>query len=212
MSKFWILIAGLLLALIVLAPGGETGAQADTPTATYNNSTRQMYATIPYQSNCNPLQPCGALPWPVPKFATISLPSPTFIYIYAEAATSTGTVTPVPTATPMIDVGPVSTFGSDIQTMGARFMQQSTAVVVIAETPVTVNEIAAGLGGLVGGPFGFFRQVIDSLGSLGLIGTVLKFAFFALMFVLFVRVALALFPVVRFAIQFGIQIIGLFKP
>jgi hypothetical protein len=215
MKYFWIGISAFLLLCMGAAPVALAQATS-TPsaTATYNNTQRVQYATIPFDTNCNPFSPCGALPWPVPRFPTIDLPSPTIIEIYLDPATPTGTYIPsaTPSPTPLFDIGPVSTFAGEIGTLGSQLSDQGTKVIVVNGTAVGVNEISAGLGSLIGAPFGFVKAIQTSIGGMGLIGTMLNFAFFSFFFVLFTNIAVLAFPILRWIISFAIQVVNAVKP
>jgi hypothetical protein len=209
-------LAGLCLGILLcvgVSPAVLAQGATNTPTATYNNTQRVQYATIPFDTNCNPFSPCGALPWPVPRFPTLNLPSPTLLEVYAEPATPTGTYVPstTPSPTPLLDIGPVSTFAGQISTLGGQLSAQSTGVVVVNGTAVGVNEISAGLGQMLGAPFGFVKAIQTSIGGMGLIGTMLNFAFFGFFFVLFVNIAVLAFPILRWIISFALQVLGAVK-
>jgi hypothetical protein len=212
-----ILIGASVILLLCVGAAPAALAQATStpsPTATYNNTQRVQYATIPFASNCNPFSPCGALPWPVPRFATLDMPSPTIIEVHSEPATPTGTYVPTATSspTPLIDIGPVSTFAGEIGTLGSQISVQSTKIVVVNGTAVGVNEISAGLGSLIGAPFGFVKAIQTSIGGMGLIGTMLNFAFFAFFFVLFVNLAVLAFPLLRWLFSLALQVLDAIKP
>ena len=181
----WIAPVVCILLFMIARPVALLAQATSTPTytPTYNNQTRQAYATIPYADACSPFNPCGALPWLVPRFATISLPSPTLIEVLQAAPTATGTpqtATPALSATfigGLMNVDPVSTFSSEIGKIGGTLAVQSTAVIDVGGTPVGVNEIAAGAGASVGGIFAFIRAVQAAVNSMGVLGTLLNFAF-----------------------------------
>lgn len=218
MKKMWIVV-GIMLAIMAGLPMLPIQAQATstftpTHTPTWNNTQRVQYATIPFASNCNPFNPCGALPWPVPRFPTLSLPSPTLMEIYAEPATPTGTYvyTATPSLTPIIDTGPISTFSNEIGSLAGTLSVQSTAVMDVNGTPVGVNEIGAGLAAQVGAPFGLIKAVQTAVGSLGILGTIINFAFYSLLFVLFIYLITATLPFLLGIIQFVLQVISAVKP
>jgi len=223
MTKKWFGLVAAILAIIIIRPALTTLAQAtSTPTytPTWSNTQRVQYATIPYASNCDPFNPCGALPWPVPRFPTISLPSPTLINIYAAPATNTGTPT-LATATPiieltsvggLIDTGPISTFSQDIGSIGGTLSVQSTAVLDVGGTPVGINEIAAGAGASVGGVFAFIRAVQSAVNSMGILGTLLNFAFYSMLFAIFIYLLTALLPILLNVIRFVLQVISTVFP
>jgi hypothetical protein len=215
--KKWGVLISIILWIMAAGPGLlplHAATATNTPTATWNNATRQAYATIPFAYMCDPFNPCGALPWPVPRFPTINLPSPTLMEIYAEPATPTGTYVPSATVTPtpVIDTGPISTFSSQIGSLGGTLSVQSTAVLNVNGTLVGVNEIGAGLAAQVGAPFGLIKAVQTSLNSLGILGTIINFAFYSLLFILFIYLITAVLPFLLGIIRFVLQVISSVKP
>jgi len=216
----WIALIVVILMFMVARPAIPLSAATNTPTytPTWSNTQRVQYATIPYADSCNPFNPCGALPWMVPRFPTISLPSPTLMEIYSAPMTSTGAATV--TGTPMIeltnvggliDTGPISTFSQYIGSIGGTLSVQSTAVLDVG-TPVGINEIAAGAGASVGGVFAFIRAVQGAVNSMGVLGTLLNFAFYSMLFAIFIFLLTALLPILLNVIRFVLQVISTVFP
>jgi hypothetical protein len=229
MKQYAILSVIILMLILSAAPSRPLAAQAtdtNTPTATWNNTQRVQYATIPFASGCDPFNPCGALPWPVPRFPTVNLPTSTLYTIMPTVTAIPATVTPsatftpsetptnfTPTITPTgtysggIDLGPVSTFADEFGGLAKTLSVQSTAVIDIGGTPVGMNEIGAGLAANIAAPFAVINAVQQQVGGLGLLGTLINFAFYSLLYVLFVYGITLLLPFLMRVVQIILQIL-----
>lgn len=128
-EKGWLCLVILLLGLLLGRPGS---VMAD-PTSTYTPSPRPTQ----YAGGCSlPFNPCGPLPFPVPQFATIALPSPT-------AIATLPTPTPVPiTATPTFTETPTNTLTPTATNTGTQATIQAT----IAEGGEQLATLADSLG------------------------------------------------------------------
>lgn len=216
----WIALLAIILIFMIARPNLPATAATNTPTytPTWSNTQRVMYATIPYSDTCNPFNPCGALPWMVPRFPTIALPSPELVNIMMAPPTATGTpqtATPALSATyirGLMNVDPISTFSQEIGSIGGTLSVQSTAVLSVGGTPVGVNEIAAGAGASVGGIFAFIRAVQAAVNTMGVLGTLLNFAFYSMLFAIFIYIFTALLPILLNMIRFVLQVISTVFP
>lgn len=219
----------VLMLILSAAPSLPLAAQStatNTPTATWNNATRQAYATIPYAPACDPFNPCGALPWSIPHFPTVNLPTSTLYTVMPTVTAIPATVTPTATFTPSetptnftptvtptgtysggIDLGPVSTFADEFGGLAQTLSIQSTAVIDINGTPIGVNEIGAGLAANIGAPFALINAVQQQVGGLGLLGTLINFAFYSLLYVLFIYGITLLLPFLMRVVQIILQIL-----
>lgn len=173
-----LLVIGMALLLGVGSIAQAQATSTPTYTSTWNNQTRQAYATIPFAPACNPFNPCGALPWPVPRFPTVRLASPTAIATLPTptpipaSATPSETNTPTETLTPSAtNTGTLATVASTIaaggegiatlvdnlgglaETLAAQASQQ----VLIDGTPTGPEELADQLGSYAGYFFGIVR-------------------------------------------------------
>jgi hypothetical protein len=225
-------LAGLVTMLILILGSGGYAASAatNTYTATYNNQTRQVYATIPYADSCNPYNPCGALPWMIPRFSTVSLASPTAIATLATptpipaSVTPSATNTPTETLTPTFTVTgtistPITTLqagGEGIETLSAQLgsMAQTLAAqasqrVVIDGTVTAPEQLADRLGSYAGTFFGIVRayQQMDSF-TFGIFG----FLLIVLGFVLSVWVATLIGKILLLLMKLVLTIWSSVKP
>lgn len=90
--------------------------------------------------------------------------------------------------------------------MGSTLKAQTTQSVTINGTVVGVNELAETFGEQVGGPFALLRGVQESLGGLGIVGTLINLLFLVVFWTVFVRISVLILrfivPVIRFVLQF----------
>jgi hypothetical protein len=212
MNRRFLLASAASLCLLMLALS-SSAARAQGPTST---PTWTPAPTLAGAGGCGTaFSPCGALPWSIPRIATVALPSPTLIEIYAAPVTPSGgtpTWTPSPTTTPLLDTGPISTLAADTSNLARTLQAQGTQVLVMNDTPVGVTDLAQQFGSNIGGPFAFIRAVQESVGGLGLIGSFITFLFLAIAFVIFVRVAALFGPVILALVRLILNIIQAIKP
>lgn len=219
----------LILGIVSLAPLLRLEAQATstpTPTPTWNNTQRVQYATIPFASGCDPFNPCGALPWPIPRFSTVSLPTSSPYTVMPTVTAIPATVTPTATFTPSetptnftptatytgtyaggIDVGPISTFVDQFGGLAATLSIQSTLSIEVSGTPIGINEIGAGLAANIAAPFAVINAIQQQVGGMGLLGTLINFAFYALLYVLFVDGITLLLPFLLRVVDLILQVL-----
>lgn len=223
------LLIALALGLILL--GGALPAMAQSPThtptpsntPTLTSNQRAALATIVPPPNCGaPYNPCRALPWSVPKFPTVVLPSPTIqatlpsptpIPLTSTASptpTGANTATPAPTSTLIVDVGGLSSLNSTMSAMQQTLSAQSTQTILLNGTAVGPGETAQQLGQNVGNFFGFIRAI--STLSLGPVGGLITFGLLALAFVFFVYVATFAMPIIMWIVNLILRVITAFKP
>lgn len=222
-----------LLVLMLFGLGGWSRVTAQGETAT---PTSTPLPTLRPPGNCGlPFNPCGALPFDVPRPATVVLPSPTRIPTLPSPTPVPATVTPSRTPTPtftwtpsvtptgfVASLTPSATFDSFLDAFGpmaeqannlaATLSWQPTKVIVYNGQQVGMLEISERFGANVGAPIQFFRAVQSSFSSLGLVGAALNFFLLSIALHLFVYVgamiAKPLFQIARFVIN----LIGALKP
>jgi hypothetical protein len=204
---------GLCVVLLLALSSGTAQAQGatDTPTPTPNNATRIFMSTIRPPSSCgSTFKPCGSLPWPVPIYPTVALPSPTLYEIYAAPATpdaGTPTWTPSPSPTPVIDTGPISTLAGDAGALAGTLSVQGTQILIMNETPIGLTNMAEDFGNKVGGPFAFVRAVQEAMGGLGLIGAAINFLFIVIAFTIFIRLSTIVAPAIIGLVRLVLHVI-----
>lgn len=214
-----ILLGGALPALAQ----SPTPSDTPTPSSTPNSNQRAALATIVPPPNCGlPYQPCGALPWAVPRLPTMLLPSPTIVATLpsptpipltstpSPTPTGANTATPAPTSTLIVDVGGLTSLNSTMAAMQQTLSAQSTQQIILNGTAVGPGETAQQLGQNVGNFFGFIRAI--STLSLGPVGGLITFGMLALAFVFFVYVASFAMPIIMWIVNLLLRIITAFKP
>jgi len=220
------LLIGLLLfllgavPLVVQAQATETPTQTLTPSATPNNSERIVLATVPPPRTCGTVfVPCGPLPFVVPRFPTIALPSPTLAVTATEIVitstptpTNTPTVTGTPptptptfTHTPIIDVDPVRTLSGGLENVAGTLSARPTGI-VISGTAISIVQAVDVLGAQMGAPFSILTGVFNAASGLGFIGTIIRFLFFSTAFVVLVYVTTVTLPFILGLFRFLLQV------
>lgn len=211
----WIGIIGI--AILLLARPYVVGAQA---TSTFTPTHTNTPLATQYQSGCSlPFNPCGALPWSVPKFATVALRSPTAIntlptptpvpasatptYTYTPTYTNTPSLTPTGTiATPAATVAAggegIATLADNLGDMAQTLSANLTQQVLIDGTPTGPEQIASDLGNYAGQFFGVVRafQAINSF-TFGIFGFLLVVLAFILMVVVTTTIGSMMLAFVR---------------
>lgn len=222
------LLAVLVVSVLLLAPSVVQGQGSPTPsrTPTLSNDDRIRLSTIAPPKSCGtPYAPCGPLPFTVPKFATVALPSPTHGYDN-PVATPTGTLVAtatlagtdlwdgetIPTIPRVFDSGPLATFSGSVSQMGATLSLQSTQSLDVNGTQVSVPQIVEAFGQNIGSPLSFVRAVQHSTSGLGIIGSFINLFFIGMAFVIFVRIMTLTLPVIIALFKIVMQVIQTLKP
>jgi hypothetical protein len=214
----------LLLMMPTIAESQTTDTPTPTITPTLTNNERLALATIVPPPQCGSIfNPCGALPWAVPRYATVALPSPTLIdppRAYGAAPTvtpfaSTATFTPtgtLPTGTPYTDLnlGPINTLSAGISDISNTMVVPATLSIDVSGTPQGIEQITDQLATSVPNLFSTIRGVASVSQSRTL--SVIGFLFVGLLFVFLVRFGTMFFPVLLNLIRFILQVIQAFKP
>lgn len=220
-------LIGLLLLMLGVAPLAAqaqatetpTPTQTLTPSATPNNTERIVLATVPPPRTCGTVfVPCGPLPFVIPRFPTIALPSPTLAITATEVVmTSTPTLTPTgatstpptsaPTSTntPIIDVDPMRTLSGGLEDVAGTLSARPTGI-VINGTAISIVQAVDVLGGQMGVPFSIITGVLDAASGLGFIGTIIRFLFFSTAFVVLVYVTTITLPFILGLFRFLLQV------
>jgi hypothetical protein len=219
------LAAAALIGICLLALGArsvQAQGPTDTPTPTYTPSITPTYtnqqrldiATIVPPPSCGTtFTPCGALPWPIPTFATLALPSPTLNPAsFSSVPTNTptpGTPTatgPTATTTPHMDLSGINTLQAGVSNSISTLTVQTTAQFVLEGTPSGAMEVSERLGGYAGTFFGYAKalQLLNFRGTGGIIFFILAMIAFAILvkFVTFILpILISLFRLVLEAFQ-----------
>ncbi len=242
------LLTGSLIVLMLLMAGTLAPALAQdtaTPTPTYtatptntltptlSNTERAGLATVVPPPGCgNIYNPCPGLPWAVPFFPTLSLPSPTLINlnydqfasatsIYTPTAGGSASATPTPTpsytatstpsATPIaIDVGPITTLSGAISDTVNTMVAASTQAATLDGTEASIPELAQGFATNIPNVFSTIRGMTEATNNKTM--GVLAFVFAIFVFVILVHLAVMFLPIIVRIIQFVLQIISAIKP
>lgn len=210
-------------------PGGPTVtlAPSGTPAPTQRpgiSSGGGLFASAPAPRGCaDPFNPCGAMPFPVPPFATINLPSPTANPSITARATSTiiGTSTPGPTTTGTPSPSATGTYTTQessvvsfaTQIGGIAVSVNSTAVVFGsggAGDPVDLRNGANEIGSYIGEFWGFTRAIQGLF--LGRTGTLLAFLLLVGAFIVVVKVLVFIVPILLAIIRWILLIIETVTP
>jgi len=219
------LVVALLVGALLLAPSVAQGQGSPTPsrTPTLSNDDRIRLSTIAPPKSCGMMfMPCGPLPFNVPKFPTVPLPSPTEVFILSNPATetphpsltpqATNTPTTTATSTQIINTGPMSTFASSVSQLGATLSFQSTQSLDVNGTQVSVPQIMEAFGQNIGAPLSFVRAIQYSTSGLGIIGSLINLLFIGMVFVIFVRIMTLTLPVIISLFRLVMQVIQTLKP
>jgi len=144
----------------------------------------------PNAQTCGSGLPCGPLPWQLPSFPSVSSPTPIpTVIATASLFTATPTVTgtpptavPTPTATSPLDLSGVDDHLATIQG-------------IAASTPSSIN---GGRSFDLGANAGSFWPYMMGLGQIhfGIFTPLIQFAIFALLFIVGIRVALMMLPLI----------------
>lgn len=199
-----------------------TNTPTPTPSTTPNNATRVMLETIAPPKTCGDAwSSCIPMPWSVPVFPTLALPSPTIWPTFTAipiTATATPSITvtasptgPTATVTPPVDLGPVQTTVKQLQDQVATLEAASTADVLDASgTPVVLNDLMLGLSTNVPGMFSAVRglQAATNNRTFGLV----SFAITIILFLIVVNLLVMFMPVILRLVQFILQLIQALKP
>jgi hypothetical protein len=218
-----------LILLFICLLGQQQRTAGSTPTPTYtpsntpgNNATRVVEMTIIPPPQCgNVYNPCTNLPWAIPIFPTIDLPSPTVMPTNtAQPITTTPsqTLTPTPsvtgatiTPTGAIDLGAVQTLAGNFYNLAATMQDIGTADVYDASgTPASLSGISAGFSTSIPNIFSTVRGVLAATNNRAM--SIVAFLFICVLFVILVYLAGFMFPVFMRIITFILEIIRTFKP
>jgi len=213
-----------ILLLFLALPGIDIHAQGPTstptPSPTLSNAQRAQLATIVPPLQCGSIfNPCGAMPWTVPRLPTVVLPSPTLIdprSAYGSAPTVTpitygnpvtGTVSPSPTATAYgeLNIGPVSTLAAGISGIASTMSFEPTM-----DGTQDVGSMAGQFATSVPGVFSTIKGVVSVSRSKTL--SVVAFLFTILIFVLLVQFGAMFFAPMLNLVRLILQVIQTFKP
>lgn len=224
-AQAFIILVAILLAgsgsMIVVA-STPTLVPSPTPTNTLSFSEQQALATIAPPPTCgNPFTPCGALPWSLPAFPTLWLPSPTIMPTVPTRTAIPVTVTPSPTAqtytpvpqpsyTPGFDVTTVGGLADDVNHVSGTLMAQSTQTVSINGTPQSIVGVAGSLGATIGLPFSYARAL--QLDNFAGAGGMITFLFLALAFIFLIEFLVFGAPIIRYLIDLILKVVTAIKP
>lgn len=229
MTRRWTALG--LVVLVLLSGAGRISAQGTaTPTPLPTNRP---------SSSCGlPFNPCGPLPFTLPRPATVALPSPTRIPTLPSptpvpaTATPSHTPTPTPTLTPTdtptdYTVTPATatitaTYDSFVDAFAPMAKGVNDAAATLSWEPTKVldyngesmgtTQIAERFGANVGAPIQFLRAIQERFSTMGLIGVVANFMLISLALGIFVNVTTLLAkPLIAIA-RFVINLIGAIKP
>lgn len=214
-----IILVMLFLPVSVSATETPTPTPSLSPTPTLSNSERIAIGTIAPPRTCGTnFVPCGPLPFRPPRFPTIVLPSPTMIDLSAYQPLPTNTPDPLATPTPpevtatIADVSSVGTLSYSAGVIGATLSAQRTLVLEVGGTPIGIPQLMEGLGSNIAQPFAFLRGVQENYANLGIVSNFLTFGFYALVFIVFIRMAIIGIPFVVWLIRLILEIIRTIKP
>lgn len=219
----------LLIAVILLFSGGHIvrGVDTETPTptptitSTLTNEQRSALATIAPPASCGSIyNPCSALPWAVPVFATVALPSPTIWPTYTAqpiTATPTAALSPTPSATgatitptAVIDLSAVETLVDTFNQAVATMQAVGTEDVLDASgTPVSVGGLSGSLSTGIPSVFSATKGVVATANNRAM--SVLSFLFLAALFVVLVYLTCLMFPILMRIVEFVMKIIQLVR-
>ena len=110
------------------------------------------------------------------------------------------------------DVSNVGTLSYSANVIGATLSAQRTLTIHINGTAVGIPQLMEGLGSNIAQPFAFVRGVQENFASLGIVSNFLTFGFYALMFILFIRMTVIGIPFVVWLIRLILEIIRTIKP
>lgn len=217
----------LFLCFVSLLTGREALVQAatDTPTATLtpsitptpNNSERALMETIVPPASCgNIYNPCSGMPWSVPLFPTVALPSPTLIMVMADTGTTPvpgGTPTPSPVPSPtdaLIDTSGVATVAVGLQDASGTLAALSAATIQANGTEESVSSLGVQLSGEMPNVFSTVRGVLAATNNKAM--GIVMFLFLAVLFVIAIFLLTMAFPLIVRVVEFVLQVITAVKP
>ena len=218
MKRWAIVCIGLLITLNL---GGRvladpTNTPTPTITLTPNNNQRADMATVVPPAACGDVfNPCVKLPWSVPVFPTVVLPSPTLVGVYMADVGATPQVggTPTPTATgtqQAFDVGPITTLSSGISNASNTLVAVGAATLEIDGTQESVENIATEVAGNMPSVFSTVKGVLAATDNRAM--SVVRFLFLCVLFVIGVYLLTLTFPIILRIIEFILQVITAIKP
>jgi hypothetical protein len=203
----------------------STPTVAASSTAIGIHTGGKLFATVPPPQQCSDVfNPCGELPYAVPGFPTIVLPSPTPPAVTSIGPTGTfiGTSTPygTTTGTPISPTATITgTFNAGQDQIAAFATNGVNTVNGIAATPglfdpsgplATLPDTANQVGSYVGDFFGIVRAVQGFF--LGKTGTIIAFLLLILLYILIVRLILFALPIIMKVFDLLLQIIQAIIP
>lgn len=147
-------------------------------------------------------------PTPCPTFTPI--PTPTGTPPTPDGSFSDPYLGTVPCAGSGVNVQDTGRVVQQVETYSAQLMKQSTVTINISGNTYGINEVSQQLGSASGGFFGFFKGLTDSTSQLGLIGAVINFILFAIAFSFFVRLFVAVIPLISYMIGLLLPILQAF--
>jgi len=159
--------------------------------------------STPIYADCQQGLPCGPVPWNVPSFGQLASPTPYPTVIVNLTSTPTQTATPgpgtasAPTATPQLDTSGINN-------------QVGTLQSIIQQTPVATFAPSFGAQNLSTNSQTFFGYVLG-LGNVhfGPLTPLLTFFLFSFLYVLGVKLALILLPLLAALFGFFRNIVSL---
>lgn len=207
----------------------NTPASTSTPLATstaYGIRTGgKLFATVPPPQQCSDMfNPCGELPYAVPGFPTISLPSPTPPPVTAIGPTGTfigtptayGTTTGTPIAPSATITGTFNAGQDQIAAYATSGVYTANNLVAtpglfdpsgpLATLPDTANQV----GSYVGDFFGIVKAVQGFF--LGKTGTIIAFLLIILLYIFVVRLILFALPIIMKIFDLLLQLIQAIIP
>ncbi len=240
-------IAAILILITLITVGAVIPAQAQSPTPTVtpspsatplSNSDRTILSTVAPPNACGlaTYNPCGPLPFQVPKFQGITLPSPTAwptvpsptpipasatpTFTLTPTNTPTGTITPAPTNTGTPGPSPtpnatdfsveaVGTLGAGFNDMAGTLVYQSTRQLIIDSTPQGPRGVASGLGSYAGALFSVAKSFTSNFGKAG---PVVVFLILALAYVIILYIVTFIAPILFALVRFILELINTAKP
>jgi len=241
------ILAVLLIVLILCMAGGSTvlAQDTDTPipantatptntlTLTLSNTQRAGISTVVPPPSCgNVYNPCSGLPWAVPFFPTVNLPSPPLILLYVDqfltatsiytptpGASPTRTITPSPTDTPTktptatpvdIGTGPISTLSGGISDTVNTLVAASTQAATLDGTEASIPELAQDFATNIPNVFSTIRGMTAATNNKTM--SLVAFVFAIFIFVILVHLVVMFLPIIIRIIEFILQVISTFKP
>jgi hypothetical protein len=219
---------GLAVLCTMLLIGAPTlMSRADDPTATPTPTSRPTQ----FSSGCSlPFNPCGALPFSVPQFPTVNLPSPSPIATLPSPTPVPATATPTDTATPTGTLTPtdtptgatatitaevqdggqgLATLSKNMGDMAGTLAAQASQQVVLDGTPSGPAELASKLGEYTG----VFFAIVKSYQSMNSFTFgIFAFLLVLLAFTLTIIVTTTIGPIILAFLRLLLQLWQAIKP